>query len=133
MHSGPSSVIEHSDIGVREAFSQWVHAVRTGDVQGVCGFYHVQARLWETFAADLRNSPSGIHAYFDNFLNPFAPEVTCEEMDVRFFENMALNSGRYSFTFSNRSPILARFSFDYEFQADGTWLIVDHHSSQVPG
>jgi hypothetical protein len=50
------------------------------------------------------------------------------------YGEMAINTGSY--TFSNvrdGQPVTrpARFSFTYR-QRDGRWMIVDHHSSDVP-
>jgi hypothetical protein len=54
---------------------------------------------------------------------------------VRVLGDVAINSGAYTFTaqrIGQPDPRPARFTLTYRLR-DGRWLIVDHHSSSVPG
>ena len=61
--------------------------------------------------------------------------VAVTDSRVRVLGNVAVNTGYYTFTAMRNGqpdPRPARFSFTYRLR-DGKWLIVDHHSSSVPG
>jgi hypothetical protein len=51
---------------------------------------------------------------------------------VRIFDNLAINSGSYTFTFKDGSQAQARFTFVYQWDGE-SWLIIEHHSSKMPG
>jgi hypothetical protein len=60
--------------------------------------------------------------------------VEVQETHPRRFGNMAVNTGRYTLSYTQEGEevvVPARFTFTYQLQG-GKWIIVDHHSSAVP-
>ena len=79
------------------------------------------------------NTRRNIRDYFKGFLSLSPVAVDFEQAQYRVFGDIGMNSGCYTFRFSGGRPaIAARYSYAYQLQADGRWLIVDHHSSQIP-
>ncbi len=54
-----------------------------------------------------------------------------DEANVRVFGQVAINSGIYTFTFKDGAVVQARFTFVYRWNGS-RWMIVEHHSSQMP-
>jgi len=50
---------------------------------------------------------------------------------VRIFDDIAINSGVYTFTFSGGASVQARFTYVYRWDGQ-SWLIIEHHSSAMP-
>ena len=60
-------------------------------------------------------------------------KVTFGNQLIRVYDNTAINTGYYTFSFTNdgqAKTLPARYSFTYVKQ-EGKWLIVDHHSSAI--
>ena len=61
-------------------------------------------------------------------------KVTFGDQLVRVYDNAAVNTGYYTFSFvkdAETKSVPARYSFTYVKRGDD-WLIVDHHSSVMP-
>jgi len=93
--------------------------------------------LWGTRSPTLRDRSATVRDYF-NVLRTVPPDYkgVLGEQRIRFYGDVAINSGTYTFlnvAVRDGQPInsAARFSFVYR-NRDGRWLIVDHHSSAVP-
>ena len=71
-----------------------------------------------------------IEDYFVRFLAN-GPVGKIDEGNIRTFGEMAINSGIYTFTFKDGAAVSARFTFVYRWNGQ-RWLIVEHHSSQMP-
>ena len=59
------------------------------------------------------------------------PSGQIDESNVRIFNDLAINSGIYTFKFADGSSVKARFTYVYK-QDGANWLITEHHSSQMP-
>jgi uncharacterized protein (TIGR02246 family) len=119
---------------VAAATQAWVDALNSHELERVLALYDPEAVLWGTASPTLRDTPEAIRAYFKGLPNQLQLRVVLGEQRTRVYGEMAINTGSY--TFSNvrdGQPVTrpARFSFTYR-QRDGRWMIVDHHSSDVP-
>ena len=68
--------------------------------------------------------------YFVAFLSR-KPKGEIDESNVRVFDQLAINSGIYTFTFNETDVVQARFTFVYRWNGE-QWKIVEHHSSLMP-
>jgi len=113
-----------------EQFDNWNQALQTGDPKKVAALYETNAILLPTLSNKVRHNHPEIEDYFVNFLAK-GPVGKIDEGNVRTFGQLAINSGLYTFTFKDGSAVSARFSFAYRWNGE-QWLIVEHHSSQLP-
>lgn len=111
-------------------FDQWNAALQTGDAENVANLYANGAILVPTLPNRLCHNPKEIKRYFADFLKK-GPSGKIDEANVRWFDNIAINSGRYAFTLKDGDLIPARFTFAYQRDGD-RWLIAEHHSSAMP-
>lgn len=120
---------------IEAAFNAWKTANCAGNIEEICALYAPDAIFWGTISPFLRTTPDEIRDYFLLFLNPAPIKILHHHPQIRFHSNLALHSGSYTFYFPAQGGIRyidARYSFAYERQSDGRWLIVDHHSSRMP-
>ena len=77
---------------------------------------------------------AGIIDYFTGFL-PNRPSAVIEQSVVNVLDaDNAIDTGVYRFTMNKPEGteiVDARYTFVYE-KRDGEWLIVNHHSSEMP-
>jgi uncharacterized protein (TIGR02246 family) len=119
---------------ISDQFVLWNNALQTGDPDKVVACYAADAVLLPTVSAKVRHNHEEIRDYFVHFLakQPYG-EIT--EQNIRIFGDIAINSGLYTFTLSEdgvAAEVAARFTFVYRKQKD-QWLIIEHHSSILPG
>ena len=119
--------------GVKAATQAWADAFNSRVLDKILAHYSEEAVFWGTVSPTLRDEPSEVRDYFI----PIGPEarVLIGEQRPRVFSDIAVNTGSYTFTLvsdGKKETVAARFSFVYKRDANGTWLIVDHHSSAVP-
>ncbi len=121
---------------VLEAMDQWIEAVTTRDPETVAGLYAPDAVFWGTVSPFIRTNPEGVRDYFEHFMTMKDLNAIYYKPMVRVYGDIAINSGYYTF-FHTRDgrmeSIAARYTFVYRREDDGRWLIIDHHSSAVPG
>jgi hypothetical protein len=120
---------------VEAATEAWAAAYNSHSVGQVLARYHDDAVFWGTVSPTLRDTPAEVEDYFSGLPNRPDAQVQIGEHRVRVFGDTALNTGFYTFTdVANGETVSrpARFSFAYRL-VNGEWLIVDHHSSQLPG
>jgi len=111
-------------------FTTWNNALATGDPSQVVTLYERDAILLPTVSNKVRHNHSEIEDYFVNFLSK-GPQGKIDESNVRVFDQLAINSGVYTFTFKDGATVQARYTFVYRWN-DNQWLITEHHSSQMP-
>lgn len=111
-------------------FDQWNEALQTRDPQQVVTLYETNAILLPTISNQVRHNHAEISNYFEGFLAR-GPVGKIEESNIRVFDNVAINSGVYVFTFSDGAKVPARYTFVYRWNGQ-RWLIIEHHSSQMP-
>jgi uncharacterized protein (TIGR02246 family) len=112
-------------------FDQWNKSLATGNASMVAANYAPNAILLPTVSNKLRYTEAERIDYFEHFLLK-KPHGKIDQANVRVFGDIALNSGLYTFTFSDGSKVHARYTFVYQKQSDGRWLIIEHHSSKLP-
>ncbi len=111
-------------------FEQWNNALQTGDPKQVAALYETNAILLPTVSNKVRHNHAEIEDYFVNFLAK-GPKGVINESNVRTFGDVAINSGVYTFTFSDGASVQARFTYVYRWNGQ-EWKIVEHHSSAMP-
>jgi len=111
-------------------FEEWNSALQSGDSKQVTALYENNAILLPTISNQVRHSPEEIADYFAQFLER-GPRGRIDEHNIRTYGHVAINSGVYTFAFSDGENVRARFTFVYRW--NGTrWMIVEHHSSRMP-
>jgi len=119
---------------IQKAFDTWLAAVSSGSPDAVMKLYVTDAVLLPTLSPKVHNTPELRKDYFNVFTAKENLKGTVNEQHIRVFGNIAVNSGLYTFTFTEKNKIVtvpARFSFVYQKTPQG-WMIVDHHSSKLP-
>ncbi len=111
-------------------FEEWNSALQTGEPKKVAALYEGNGILLPTVSNKVRHNHDEIEDYFVHFLAK-GPKGTIEEANIRTFGDIAINSGIYEFSFNNGSTVRARYTFVYRWNGV-RWLIVEHHSSQMP-
>lgn len=111
-------------------FDLWNNALMTGNPEEVTALYATDAILLPTVSNKVRHNHQEIEDYFVHFLAK-APSGHIDESNVRIFNDLAINSGVYSFKFADGSSVRARFTYVYRWNGD-KWLITEHHSSKMP-
>ena len=111
-------------------FEKWNDALETGHANSVIALYDKNAILLPTISNKVRHNHNEIKEYFINFLSK-NPKGKIDESNIRIFNDIAINSGVYTFSFIDDSSVQARFTFVYKF-IENEWKIVEHHSSMMP-
>ena len=111
-------------------FEEWNNALQTGDPSKVTKLYATNAILLPTVSNLVRHSHQEIEDYVVHFLAK-GPVGLIDEANIRIIDNLAINSGLYTFKFADESSVQARFTFVYSYNGD-VWKIIEHHSSRLP-
>ena len=111
-------------------FDEWNSALQTGDPKKVAALYEYNGILLPTVSNQVRHNHEEIEDYFVHFLAK-GPQGKIDEANVRIFGDLAINSGVYTFTFKDGAVVQARFTYVYRWNGE-RWMIVEHHSSQMP-
>lgn len=111
-------------------FDEWNSALQTGNPKNVVALYESDAILLPTISNKVRHNDDEREDYFIDFLAR-EPQGKIDESNVRIFDQLAIHSGVYTFKFKDGSVVPARFSFVYRWNGK-RWMIVEHHSSQMP-
>lgn len=111
-------------------FERWNSALQTGDSGKVAANYTPDAVLLPTLSNQPRTDLAGKLDYFNKFLKN-KPVGTVDSSTVISSCNSAIDTGTYTFRFSDNSAVKARYTFTYAFVGN-QWLITSHHSSAMP-
>ena len=115
---------------IASLFEDWNNALKTGNPKNVSNLYADNSILLPTVSNKVRHNHEEIEDYFEHFLAK-SPEGKIDESNIRIYEKLAINSGIYTFKFSDGNSVKARFTFVYEWNGE-EWLIIEHHSSKMP-
>ena len=130
---------EESKKEVAATTQTWIDTVTSGKptvVDDVVALYSQDAILWATVSEQKRDSAQELRDYFEVFAKQ--PNLKAEGYKpvIRVYDNVAINSGYYTFTYDGeggkKKVVPARYTFVYRKGNDGKWLILDHHSSAIP-
>lgn len=111
-------------------FDRWNNALQTGDSGKVAANYTPDAVLLPTLSNQPRTDLAGKVDYFNHFLKN-KPVGTLDSSTVITSCNSAIDTGLYTFRFSDNSEVQARYTFTYAL-VNNQWLITSHHSSAMP-
>lgn len=118
-------------VEIVEQFDIWNNALQTGDPKKVAVLYDENnGILLPTLSNKVRHNRTEIEDYFVHFLAK-GPVGKIDESNIRIFDQLAINSGVYTFTFKDGTAAQARFTFVYQWSGED-WMIIEHHSSQMP-
>ncbi|MFE0647221.1 SgcJ/EcaC family oxidoreductase [Streptomyces sp. NPDC059534] len=117
-------------------FDRWNAALRTGDPEKVADLYAEDAVLLPTASPRIRTNHAEIADYFEHFLQKKPRGEKVRSVIHVLDGNSALDAGVYRFHLTDpktgvTKAVDARYTYEYE-KRDGTWLIVNHHSSVLP-
>ena len=115
---------------VAGATAAWAAAFNSREPARVTALYGPDAILWGTTSKTIATTSAAISDYFKDMPKTPNVRVVWGEQHIRVFEDLAINSGSYTFTFP-KGELPARYTLVFK-QRDGRWLIVEHHSSRVP-
>lgn len=118
---------------ISDQFEKWNKALMTEIPDKVVACYAEDAILLPTVSAKVRHNHNEIRDYFVHFLAK-KPVGRIDEQNIRTFNDIAINSGCYTFTVTEngqRTDVAARFTFVYRKDVQG-WQIIEHHSSILP-
>ena len=111
-------------------FEQWNNALQTKNSKTVVSLYADDAILLPTVSNKVRHTPDEREDYFNQFLQG-EPFGKIDESNVRIFDDIAVNSGIYTFSFKDGAEVQARYTFVYLWNGQ-EWKIIEHHSSKMP-
>lgn len=111
-------------------FKQWNNAIKTKEPRRVIELYAHNAVLLPTISNNVCHNHEEMEKYFTDFLTR-EPVGELDETNITIFNEIAMNSGLYTFSFKDGSKVQARFTFVYQWDGK-SWKIIKHHSSQMP-
>ena len=121
---------------ITAAGAKWAAIFVDDNPDAILALYDDAAVLWGTLSPTLLVGKPGIRGYFERAFKALpGHKVAFGEQVVRVYGDTAISSGYYTFSYvkdGQPASIPARFSFVYR-KRDGNWMIVDHHSSAMPG
>jgi uncharacterized protein (TIGR02246 family) len=115
---------------VAALFDRWNSSLQTGDAKAVAANYSPHAVLLPTLSNMPRQDNEARIDYFKSFLKK-QPSGNIDSRTIKVGCNVALDTGTYTFKFSDMSTVQARYTFTYGW-VGGEWLITSHHSSAMP-
>lgn len=130
----PQVAVKEGTPEVASALDAWKQAVEGGDAQAIVALYDKNAIMISTFVQQPITKNTDLLAYYKKVVANPDVRVEVEETHPRRFGNVAVNTGRYTLSYTQEGEevvVPARFSFVYQLQS-GRWVIVDHHSSAIP-
>jgi uncharacterized protein (TIGR02246 family) len=123
-------MLENNEAPIATLFDKWNEALKSKNLKQVVNLYAIDGILLPTLSNRVRHNHEEIEDYFIHFLAK-GPIGSILESNIRLFDDLAINSGIYSFSFEDGSSAEARYTFVYR-QTEGSWKIVEHHSSLLP-
>lgn len=136
MIAGAALADDKADVlAAMELWQQRLAEACPSNPEKVVSLYAEDGVLWGTISRQIRNDRASITDYFVNACQKL-PKLKVEFTDplVRVYGDTAVNSGSYTFTYEQdgeMKSLPARYSFTLT-KRNGSWLIVDHHSSKLP-
>ena len=126
---------QNAESEITAATAAWAEAYNSRNPARITSMYAPDAVLWGTTSKTIRPTPADIADYFKDAGKRPNARVTLGKQHVRVYGDVGLNSGSYTFSDVRDGQQItrpARFSMAFKKQRDGKWMLVDHHSSEVP-
>jgi uncharacterized protein (TIGR02246 family) len=116
------------------ATTAWRTAYNSRDPARITAMYDSDAVLWGTTAKTIAPNPTAIAEYFKDAGKRPNARVTFGEQYLRIYGDVAVNTGYYTFSDVRDGKEISRSArYTMVFRnRNGTWLLVAHHSSEVP-
>lgn len=117
---------------------RWASALNECDLDVLVKLYHTDALFWPTTSRALATRPEDVRRYYDAACRMgrnigFKVQVASES--VRVFGETVVSAGEARFSFRGADGQMqtgaGRFTVAGR-RFDGTWLIIEHHSSAMP-
>jgi uncharacterized protein (TIGR02246 family) len=116
----------------------WMATVTSGKttvVEDVLALYAPNAVLLATVSEQIRDEQQELRDYFNFFTKLSKLAASDYKPTIRVYDDMAINSGYYTFSFETAPGVTkkvpARYTFVYQ-KVNDKWIIVEHHSSVIP-
>jgi uncharacterized protein (TIGR02246 family) len=116
------------------ATAVWSAAYNSRDPARITAMYDADAVLWGTTAKKVAPNPVAIAEYFKDAGKRPNARVKFGEQHLRVYGDVAVSSGYYTFSDVRDGKEVsrpARYTMVFR-NRNGKWLIVAHHSSEVP-
>lgn len=116
------------------ATAGWSAAYNSRDPARIAAMYDTDAVLWGTTAKKVAANPVAIAEYFKDAGKRPNARVTFGEQHLRVYGDVVVSSGYYTFSNVRDGKEVsrpARYTMVFR-KRNGKWLIVAHHSSEVP-
>jgi uncharacterized protein (TIGR02246 family) len=134
----PAATLTPEQSSVDATTRLWMATVTSGQttvVEDVMALYAPDAVLLATVSEQVRDEPQELRDYFNFFTKLSKLAASDYKPTIRVYENMAINSGYYTFSFETAPGVTkqvpARYTFVYQ-KVNDKWMIVEHHSSVIP-
>ena len=119
---------------VATATEAWRTAYNSRDPARITAMYDTDAVLWGTTAKTIAPTPEAIYDYFKDAAKRPNARVTFGEQHLRVYGDIAVSTGYCTFPDLRDAREIsqpARYSMTFRNKG-GKWLIVAHHSSEIP-
>jgi uncharacterized protein (TIGR02246 family) len=116
------------------ATAGWSAAYNSRDPARITAMYDADAVLWGTTAKKVAPNPTAIAEYFKDAGKRPNARVTFGEQHLRVYGDVAVSTGYYTFSDVRDGREIsrpARYTMVFRNRS-GRWLIVAHHSSEIP-
>jgi hypothetical protein len=134
----PATTLTPEQTSVDTATRLWMATVTSGKatvVEDVMALYAPNAVLLATVSEQIRDEPQELRDYFNFFTKLSKLSASDYKPTIRVYDDMAINSGYYTFSFETAPGVTkqvpARYTFVYQ-KVNDKWMIVEHHSSVIP-
>lgn len=120
---------------IADQFEKWNNALQTGNPDEIVKLYAEDGILWGTLSPVIRPGRELIREYFVSFAAKEGIHGKVTDQHIRIYGDIAINSGSYTFFWKQNgkdTSLDARFTYVYRKKGDD-WMIIEHHSSMVPG
>jgi uncharacterized protein (TIGR02246 family) len=130
----PRPALADDRADVDAATAAWIDAFNRKDAAAITALYAPDAVFFGTSSPVLRDSPALVADYFKGIASLGGSVIRLGDHRVQVYGTTAVSTGFYTRVErregrSVESP--ARFSFVYA-KREGSWRIVNHHSSALP-
>jgi uncharacterized protein (TIGR02246 family) len=119
---------------IMAAAQGWCEVYNSRDPQRITAYYAPDAVFWGTSSKTVRANPAQIMEYFKPAPGRPNARVEIMEQHVQAYGDTGIVTGIYNFSDiqdGKRVPRPSRFSMVFN-KRGGAWVLVQHHSSQMP-